>query len=42
MILLRVMSKSDRCCPTVPGDRGWNHSGESWMSTGGRTGDEED
>ncbi len=29
--LLLVMSNSDRCCPTVPGDRGWNHCGESWM-----------
>ncbi len=26
----------------VPGDRGWNHSRESWMSAGGRTGNEED
>ncbi len=42
MILLRVMSRSDRWYPSVPGDRGWNHSGESWMSAEGRTGDEED
>ncbi len=42
MNLLLEMSNSDRCCPAVPGDHGWNHSGESWMGNGGRTGEEED
>ncbi len=42
MILLRVMSRSDRGYPSVPGDRGWNHRGESWTGAGGQIGDEED
>ncbi len=42
MSLLLVMSNSDRCCPAVPGDRGWNHYGGFWMGNGGRTGEEED
>ncbi len=42
MRYLQGMSNSERCCTTVPGDRGWNHCGESWKGNGGRTGDEED
>ncbi len=40
MILLQVMSRSDRGYPSVPGDRGWNHRGESWTGAGGQTEDE--
>ncbi len=42
MILLQVMSRSDWWYPSVPGDRGWNHHGESCTGTGERMDDEED